>query len=80
MLKAIQEKPKGIKPTHLMYKANLAHRQLKTYVDELLKSESISIIETNKNQLIHINDKGNQLYNKIKEMRTFEDAFALEKE
>ena len=41
MLTAIQNKGGKIKPTHLMYKANLSHNLLHNYLDELVDKEMV---------------------------------------
>lgn len=35
ILKSIQGKGGSIKPTHLLYKSNLSHDRMKSYVEEL---------------------------------------------
>ncbi len=75
MLESIQNKGGEIKPTHLMYKANLAHRQLKSYLEELLEKHFIEKVQHKNNEYIIITDNGRQFIQKINEMKKFEDMF-----
>lgn len=77
MLSAIMEKGNSIKPTHLMYKSNLSHTQMKGYLEELVSKEFISKVDKKGNEYIVITDKGFEFLNKFKQMREFQDAFGL---
>ncbi|MBS3106392.1 hypothetical protein J4419_01875 [Candidatus Woesearchaeota archaeon] len=76
MLAAIQRKGE-MRPTHLMYKANLAHRQLKHYLDELVQKELVKRTERNGSEYLLITDSGNRFLEKLKEMRAFEETFGI---
>jgi len=77
MLSSIQEKDGEIKPTHLMYKANLAHNQMKSYLEELLDKELVIKSAKNHNEYIIITDKGLKFIQKVREMKEFEKTFGL---
>ncbi|MGM5487444.1 MAG: winged helix-turn-helix domain-containing protein [Nanobdellota archaeon] len=77
MLTAIQRKGGYIKPTHLMYKANLSYKQMNLYLDDLLENAVVERIQENKNDYIAITDKGSHFLNKIREMREFDSAFGI---
>ncbi|MBS3169809.1 hypothetical protein J4210_04955 [Candidatus Woesearchaeota archaeon] len=78
MLVAIQAKGGRIKPTHLMYKANLSYAQLKTYLDQLVEKEFVGEMENDKkNTYIIITDKGDKFIQKLQEMRQFERSFGF---
>ena len=77
MLAAIQRKGGEMRPTHLMYKANLAHRQLKTYLDELLSKELVAKTERKGSEYVLITDSGNRFLEKLREMRAFEQTFGI---
>ncbi len=77
MLVAIQRKGGEIKPTHLMYKANLSYVQMNSYLEELIGNGLISKVNKDKGDYFIITDKGNTFVQKLKEMREFEEAFGL---
>ena len=78
ILLAIQNKGGTIKPTHLMYKANLSHKLLNTYLDELVGKEMIGKVDGKVgNQYIIIKDKGVEFLNHFRKMKEFQDTFGL---
>ncbi len=77
MLFSIQEKGGEIKPTHLMYKANLAHRQMKSYLEELIMKNLVKKVQKKDYEYIIITDLGLKFVEKIREMKAFEKAFGF---
>ena len=77
MLLNIRDRGGQIKPTHLMYKSNLAHSQMQQYLAELLEK---SLIDKNNNKngtKITITDKGLNFIRKMQEMKEFERTFGF---
>lgn len=77
MLSSIIEKGGKIKPTHLMYKSNMAHKQMGAYLDELVEKELVQKVKVSNFDYIILTDKGSEFLNKLKQMRDFEKAFGL---
>ena len=77
MLASILDKGGKIRPTHLMYKSNLAHSQMKLYLEELMQKELIRKVKKDDSQYIEITDKGCELIKELREIREFEKAFGL---
>ena len=83
ILLAIQNKGGRIKPTHLMYKSNLSHKLLNTYLDELMQKELVRVDEEivrkkkTPNKVVVITDKGLGFLAEFRRMREFTDAFGL---
>jgi len=77
MLAIINEKKGRIKPTHLMYKANLSHKQMGGYIKELIKSELITkSLEKEKNMIL-LTKKGQEFIQKYAKLKEFESTFGL---
>ena len=77
MLRIIQGKKGGIKKTHLMYKANLSHNQMKEYLETLMKKGFIEENKEGKNNTIQITKEGNEFCDKYSQLREFEKTFGL---
>ena len=79
ILVAIQNKGGRIKPTHLMYKANLSHVQMNSYLEELVEKGFVEkvIEEKTGNNYLLINEKGYGFIQKLREMKAFEESFGL---
>ena len=76
ILAIVQEKGGSIKPTHLMYKANLSHTQMKLYLEELMEKGLIQK-DTSDEKLLMITKKGRDFVLKYHQMKDFEDTFGL---
>lgn len=76
ILNCINEKG-SIKPTHLMYKSNLSHIQMKNYVFELVKKELIEEQFNDKKKQIIITKKGRGFLVEISRMKEFQETFGL---
>jgi predicted transcriptional regulator len=77
MLAVILEKSGKIKPTHLMYKANLSHNQMKLYLSELLMNGLVENFDNSGKRMIKITKKGVDFYSKYGQMREFEKTFGI---
>ena len=77
MLSSIVTKGGQIKPTHLMYKSNMSHGQMKLYLDDLVSKELVKKVKKGSYDYVIITDKGHEFMQKLKEMREFERAFGL---
>ncbi|MBI1969252.1 hypothetical protein HYS48_01040 [Candidatus Woesearchaeota archaeon] len=77
MLLSIQEKGGKIKPTHLMYKANLSHKLLKGYLDELVAKEMVKEVKEKQTNYLLLTDKGHSFIAQFKKMKEFQETFGL---
>jgi predicted transcriptional regulator len=60
-----------------MYKSNLSHTQMQSYLEELLEKSFVAKIKKGPYDYIAITDKGHDFVNKLREMREFAKAFGL---
>ena len=77
MLSTLQTNGGELKPTHLMYKSNLSHVQMSSYLEELLEKEMIKKVKKKNNDYIIMTDKGFEFFDKLRQMREFEKTFGL---
>lgn len=77
MLRIIKERDGKVKPTHLMYKANLSHTQMKAYLDELVEKGLVEKNCSEKVNEIAITKKGKDFLLKYLQMKEFEEVFGL---
>lgn len=77
ILRTIRDKRGKIKQTHLMYKVNLSHKLMKSYLEELITKEMISEIREEKNIYILIKPRGEEFMDKLKKLTEFQEAFGL---
>lgn len=77
MLNSIQDKGGEIKPTHLMYKANLTHGQLKSYLEELIEKNLVKRVKKEAYEYLVITQDGLKFMSKLREMKEFEKTFGF---
>jgi len=77
MLMAIQQKGGKIKPTHMMYKANLSHKLLSKYIAEFLTKSLIAEIVIKKQKYYILADKGISFINHYRKMKEFKELFDI---
>ena len=77
MLRIIRENGDKIKKTHLMYKANLSHKQMESYLSELVKNNLIEKNTSEKKHSIKVTKKGDDFLIKYTQVKEFEKTFGL---
>ncbi len=77
ILLSIQEKGGKIRPTHLLYKSNLAHNKMKIYLNELIEKELIKEQDEVGKKYYFLTDKGIKFIGEYQKVREFVDSFGL---
>ncbi|MBD3209035.1 hypothetical protein GF367_01280 [Candidatus Woesearchaeota archaeon] len=80
ILTSIQNKGGRIKPTHLLYKANLSYQLLSEYLEELQEKDLVAEEMVGKKQTkkeILLTEKGYDFLDKYSQMRRFQESFGL---
>ncbi|MBT3720281.1 hypothetical protein HN789_05335 [archaeon] len=78
ILQAISDKRGNIKPTHIMYKANLSHQMLTEYMNEILEKELADETIIKKKKKYEITTKGLSYLKDYNMIRGFVDSYGLE--
>lgn len=78
ILDTVRNKRGNIKPTHIMYKANLSHKMLTEYMDELLEKKMVQEILIKDKKKYEITDKGLSYLKDYNMIRGFVDSYGLE--
>ena len=78
MLQTIHERNDKIKPTHLMYKANLSHKMMQDYLKELIMRGFVTENKSKKEVYYHITKRGLDYLNKYHSIVNFVESFGLE--
>ena len=77
MLNALQEKGGSMKPTHLMYKANLSYESMKTHIEELKKQNLIVERNEGGKKMYALTDHGYKFIEEYKKFLQFSNAFRI---
>ena len=77
MLDAIQKKGGKIKPTHLLYRANLSHDALQRYLAELMAAGFVTEEMTKGRKQYVLQDAGHHFLEKYRTFKEFSDAFGI---
>jgi predicted transcriptional regulator len=77
ILKAVQERDGEIKPTHILYRANLSHQMLEEYLQELKEKEFLEESTAKKSKTFSLTEKGHEFLEKYRQMMEFVDSFGL---
>jgi predicted transcriptional regulator len=77
ILKAVQEKGGSIKPTHLLYKSNLSHQNMKAFIEELKQKGMVEEEIKKKSKIYSISNDGLKFLAEYKKIREFTDSFGF---
>lgn len=77
LLLAVQEGGGTMKPTHLMYKANLSNKLLHEYLGELGEKRLVTTVPSKGHRMISLTDTGYDFLLQYRKMKEFQQAFGL---
>ncbi len=77
ILKVIQDKNGKIKPTHILYKANLSHQMLEEYLNELITKGFITEENSKNGKTYSMTEKGFDFLSRYKLINQFVETFGL---
>ena len=60
-----------------MYKANLSHKLMTSYLEELMSKELVQEITEKQYRYLTITDEGYKFIEKFKQMKDFKESFGL---
>lgn len=77
ILEVIRNKNGKIKPTHILYKSNLSHQMMSTYLTELIEKGFIVEQQTKSGRTYSITEKGLTYLSKYNMIVDFTNSFGL---
>jgi predicted transcriptional regulator len=77
ILQTINDKKGRIKQTHLMYKVNLSHKLMKSYLEELISKEMIERASEGNNIYLILKPQGTKFIEKLHKLKEFQEVFGL---
>ena len=77
VLKSIRDKHNKIILTHILSKANLSYNKLKEYLDDLIEQKLIEEYEYKKQKYFKLTERGENYYEKLREMKKFMESFEI---
>ncbi len=66
-----------MKPTRLLYKANLSYTQMQEYIKELKEKKVVEEVEEKKRKYYKITEEGYVYFNELKKVKDMTDALGL---
>jgi len=77
MLMAVKQKGGTIKPTHMLYKANLSHEAMQKYLQELLGAGLLAEEDIKGKRVFRLTENGYRFVERYEKFKEFSDAFGI---
>lgn len=77
IVQTIKDKRGRIKQTHLMYKVNLSHKLMKSYLEELISKNMVEESKQGNNIYLILKPHGEEFIEKFRKLQEFQEAFGL---
>jgi predicted transcriptional regulator len=77
ILRLIQNEGGKVKPTRILYGANLSHAALKEYLNSLEEKGLIEKVSENKHAYYRINQKGLEFVSEFRKIKKLTEAFGI---
>ncbi len=77
ILRLMQRKNGKVKPTHILYGANLSHKRMKKYLALLLENGFIEEVEERGRKYYKITDKGYAFIIEFRKVEKLSEAFGI---
>ena len=78
ILRLLQRNNGSAKPTHILYGANLSHKRMKQYLEEMLASNFIERVDAKGKTVYKITKRGQEFLMQAKKIKQFSEAFGIE--
>ncbi|MFT4309257.1 MAG: winged helix-turn-helix domain-containing protein [Candidatus Woesearchaeota archaeon] len=77
ILDALAKNNGQLKPTRLLYKANMSHSQMKEYIGELSEKSLLELVEDKSKQYYRLTNTGYEFFHNLRKIREMSDALGL---